>query len=414
MKRYLALLLACLLLCTTACQKASVSGGDDVPADPPANGTVTDPDGSSGNDTDPDGSGNSGSGESDGSDKPISIRITAVGDNLLHDSVSYTAQQADGSFDYSVLYDKIADVFQGSDIAFINQEVMLTDQVSAYPSIAAKGECADALKEVGFNVINLATNHSLDKGVSGLETCLQNVHDRKFEAVIGAFRTKEESTQQIILEKQGIRFGFLSYTYGINGSGLPSGKEWMISKIDEAKIRREVAALRTQCDYLIVSMHWGAEYQDTHNKQQEKQAALLAELGVDLVIGTHPHVLQPAVWYDRPDGGKMYCVYSLGNFISNQRKWATMLGGVLDMTLEFDAQGNLLQVVDAGIIPTVTHYELVAANTTRGHKVYLLQDYTQQLAESHGIRNWAGEMKLNWLQNHAAAVLQDQQRTWQK
>lgn len=405
MKRYLALLLACLMLFTTACQKVSSGSSNDVPADPPSNGEGT----NSGGEGDPDNDNNDS-----GNEKPITIRITAVGDNLLHDSVSYAAQQADDSFDYSVLYKEVASVFQGSDIAFINQEVMLTGQVSAYPSIAARAECADALKEVGFNVINLATNHTLDKGVSGLEACLQNIHEREFDAVTGAFRTKEESAQQIIVEKQGIRFGFLAYTYGINGSGLPSGKEWMIAKIDEAKIRKDVAALRENCDYLIVSMHWGTEYQDVQNKQQEKQAELLAELGVDLVIGTHPHVLQPAKWYDRPDGGKMYCTYSLGNFISNQRKWATMLGGILDMTLEFDAQGKLLRVVDAGIIPTVTHYELVATNTTRKHTVYLLEDYTQQLAENHGISNWAGSLTLKWLQNHASAVLQDQQRTWQK
>jgi poly-gamma-glutamate synthesis protein (capsule biosynthesis protein) len=340
-----------------------------------------------------------------------------VGDNLLHDSVSYSAQQADGSYDYSGLYAAVADVFRGSDIAFINQEVMLTGQVSAYPSIAAKAECADALKALGFNVINLATNHALDKGVSGLETCLQNVHDRNFDAVLGAFRSEDESKQQIILEKQGIRFGFLSYTYNINGSGLPAGKKWMVAKIDENKIRAEVTALRKECDYLIVSMHWGTEYQDKQSKTQEKQAKLLAELGVDLVIGSHPHVLQPAKWYDRPDGGKMYCTYSLGNFISNQRKWATMLGGILDITLEFDANnGALIAVKDAGIIPTVTHYNYLTTDggITRGHQVILLEDYTEDLATAHGIKNWAGELTLSWLKKHANAVLGEHQRTWQK
>ena len=465
MKKYIAFFLACLLLFAAACQKlppvdngGSTPGGTEQPGgnteqpggnteqpggnteQPGGNteqpgGNTEQPGGNTeqpgGNTEQPGGNtgntGNSGTGTgqnpggyipSKPSEFPnaVTIRITAVGDNLLHDSVSYSAQMPDGSFDYSVLYTKVADVFRGSDIAFLNQEVMLTGQVSAYPSIAAKAECADALKALGFNVINLATNHTLDKGVSGLETCLQNIHARNFDAVTGAFRTEDESKTQIILEKQGIRFGFLAYTYGINGSGLPAGKKWMVAKIDEEKMRAEVAALRKECDYLIVSMHWGQEYQNTQNSTQEKQAKLLAELGVDLVIGSHPHVLQPAKWYDRPDGGKMYCTYSLGNFISNQRKWSTMLGGILDMTLEFDTNtGALMSVKDAGIIPTVTHYNYYTTSDgfiTRDHEVLLLEDYTEDRAAAHGIKNWAGELSLSWLKKHAAGILGEHQRAW--
>lgn len=396
MKRTLALLLACLLLLCAGCRPAK-----DPAVDPDCPGQ------------------NENTGENgqtpDAPAKPdtVTLRLMAVGDNLLHDSVSYTARQPDGSFDYSVLYTAMKPVLAQSDLTFINQEVMLTGQVSAYPSLAAKGECADALQDAGFNIINLATNHTLDKGIAGLEACLQNVHSREFDAVLGAFRTKEESKQQIIVEKQGIRFGFLSYTYSLNGKGLSADDAWRVSLTEEQKIRTEVSALRQNCDYLIVSMHWGQEYKDVQNAKQESQAKLLAELGVDLVIGTHPHVIQPAVWYDRPDGGKMYCTYSLGNFISNQRKWATMLGGLLDITLEFTPDGKLKQVVDAGVIPTVTHYETTPEGS-RGHRVCLLQDYTEALAAAHGIRDHAGALTLDWLQKHAAAVLGDQMRTWQR
>ena len=111
---------------------------------------------------------------------------------------------------------------------------------------------------------------------------------------------------------------------------------------------------------------------------------MLAELGVDLVIGTHPHVIQPAVWYDRPDGGKMYCVYSLGNFVSNQHRRDTMLGGILDMTLKFDPiTGALVAVQDAGIIPMVMHFQ---DKYTIQH-AYLLEDYTAELAAAHGIKS---------------------------
>ena len=178
--------------------------------------------------------------------EPISIRITAAGDNLLHNTVSYASALPEGGYDFAPVYENIAKIIENSDIAFVNQEVMLTGEVSAYPNLAAPGENADALIGAGFNVINLATNHTLDKGVKGLEACLENVHARPFDAVLGAFRTEEESTSRCVLEKQGIRFGFLSYTYGLNGYQLPADKQWMISLIDEVKIKADLAALRPE------------------------------------------------------------------------------------------------------------------------------------------------------------------------
>ena len=401
-KRWAALLLALVMLFTAAaCSQAQ---------DPHQPDTDTGVNGS-----DQSGQDGTGDGQSDPDPdpvpQPVTIRITAAGDNLLHDPISNLAKQSDGTYDYTYMYQYVKKAIQGSDIAYINEEVMLCDVVANYPRFSAMGTVADALVDAGFNVINLATNHTLDRGVDGLETCLQNVHARDFDAVLGAFRTVEESTQQIIIEKKGIRFGFLSYTYGLNGLKLPEGKEWMVSLIEEEAIRTQAAALRQNCDYMIVSMHWGNEYQTKQNATQESLAALLAEVGTDLVIGTHPHVIQPAVWYDRPDGGKMYCVYSLGNFVSNQHKLPTMLGGLLDMTLEFDATtGQLLQVIDAGIVPTVMHFQ----NSFKVQSAYLLEDYTADLAAAHGIKKYTDPLTLDYLNQLADKVLGDQRRTWGK
>ena len=341
--------------------------------------------------------------------EPVTVRLVAAGDNLLHEPISYLAEQSDGSYDYRYLYANVKKAIQGSDLAYINEEVMLTDVVSKYPNLSARKECADALIDTGFNVINLASNHALDKGVKGLDACLENVHARKFDAVLGAFRSEEESKQQIVVEKQGIRFGFLSYTYGLNGYSLPGDQQWKVALIDRDVIRSQVTALRSQCDYLIVSMHWGQEYQTKQSTEQEELAQLLSSLGVDLVIGTHPHVIQPAVWYDRPDGGKMYCVYSLGNFASNQHKLYTMLGGLLDMTLEFNAvDGKLMSVKSAGIVPVVMHFQ----NKYKIQSVYLLQDYTAELAAAHGIKSYTDPLTLEYLNKLADKVLGDQRRLW--
>lgn len=339
--------------------------------------------------------------------EPISIRITAAGDNLLHNTVSMASELAEGGYDFYPIYENIQKIIAGSDIAFINQEVMLTGEVSAYPNLAAPAENADALIRAGFNVVNLATNHSLDKGVKGLEACLENIHARDFEAVLGAFRTEEESTQLCILEKQGIRFGFLSYTYGLNGYQLPSDKSWKIALIDEEKIRADLAAIRPECDYLIVSMHWGNEYQTAENDEQVALAQLLCDGGADLIIGTHPHVLQPMKWLESADGHRTLCAYSLGNFVSNQHKRVTMLGGILEVELLFDQDGTLLETTSAGVIPTVTHYQ-------KGYyTIYQLSEYTDELAGVHAIRNYETPFNLEYLSGLSEKILGDSAISWE-
>ena len=339
--------------------------------------------------------------------EPISIRITAAGDNLLHNTVSFACALPEGGYDFHPVYENIKKIIEGSDIAFINQEVMLTGEASAYPNLAAPTENADALIDAGFNVINLATNHTLDKGVSGLETCLETVHARPFDAVLGAFRTEEESTQLCILEKQGIRFGFLSYTYGLNGYRLPSDKQWKIALIDETKIQNDLAAIRPECDYLIVSMHWGNEYQTTESSYQNELAQLLCDGGADLIIGTHPHVLQPMKWLEREDGHKTLCAYSLGNFVSNQHKRATMLGGILEVELLFEEDGTLKEIASAGVIPTVTHYK-------KGHyTIYQLTEYTDELAAEHGMQGYETPFNMTYLAELSNKILGENAITWE-
>lgn len=339
--------------------------------------------------------------------EPISIRITAAGDNLLHNTVSMASALPEGGYDFYPIYENIQKIIEGSDIAFINQEVMLTGEVSAYPNLAAPAENADGLIQTGFNVINLATNHTLDKGMKGLETCLENVHARPFKAVLGAFRTEEESKQLCILEKQGIRFGFLSYTYGLNGYQLPADKPWKVSLIDEGKITADLEAIRPECDYLIVSMHWGNEYQTSESDYQTRLAQLLCDGGADLIIGTHPHVLQPLKWLEREDGHKTLCAYSLGNFISNQHKRVTMLGGILEVELLFEEDGTLLEITSAGVIPTVTHYK-------KGYyTIYQLSEYNDELAGVHAIRNYETPFNTEYLNELSQKILGDSAITWE-
>ena len=317
--------------------------------------------------------------------KNKTIKIVAAGDNLLHNTISFDARRDDGTYDFSSIYTRIAHITSDADIGFINQEIMLTGNISGYPRMEAPDEVADALVAIGFNVINLASNHTLDKGEDGLEACIKNVKERNFDAILGVYETEEESKQVILVEKQGITFGFLSYTYDMNGYKLSEGNEWKVDIIDEPKMVKDMKALRPLCDYLIVSMHWGAEYKTQPTSYQRKLGQLLCDYGADLIIGTHPHVLQPLEVLTSSNGKySTICAWSLGNFISNQHKLDTMLGGMLQVEVEFDENNDIVKT-RSSIIPTVTHYD----DNAKNYEVYLLENYTEELASVHGIRKHA-------------------------
>ena len=333
--------------------------------------------------------------------EPIHIRIAAVGDNLLHNTVSNGQKQADGTFDYAPLYANVSALMAGADIAFINQEVPLAGEVGAYPLLSAPTDLAPGLKQSGFNIINHATTHALDKGQKGLLTSLEALKAQGFDAVLGCYASEEEANTPIIVEKQGITFGFLSYTYGTNGIPLPEDKPWLISLIDEDKIESDMAALRPECDVLIVSLHWGNEYQLTPSDSQQALGQKVADWGADIIIGHHPHVLQPMAMLDRADGGQTLCIYSLGNFVSGQHKMDTMLGGMLWCELTFTAGQDGFAFEKAGVVPLVTHYE----GTGKNFAIIPLSDYTPELAEKHGIANYEGRASVEYFEDLAARVL---------
>jgi len=350
--------------------------------------------------------GDQGAQDPDDTEEPKNkiVKIVAAGDNLLHNTISFDAKQEDGTYDFSSIYTRIAPITSAADISFINQEIMLTGKISGYPRMEAPAEVADALIGAGFNVINLATNHTLDKGEDGLAACLKNVKERDFEAVLGAYETEEESKTPILLEKNGVTFGFLSYTYDMNGYTLSEGNEWKVDLINMSKMKQDVQNIRPLCDYLIVSMHWGTEYMTTPSDDQRNLAQLLCDNGADLIIGTHPHVLQPLETITSTNGERQtVCAWSLGNFISNQHKLSTMLGGMLQVELEFDEDNNPVGI-RASIIPTVTQYDDDAKN----YEIYLLSEYTEDLAAVHGIRLHASEpLSLAFLNELAQSVLGD-------
>jgi poly-gamma-glutamate synthesis protein (capsule biosynthesis protein) len=310
------------------------------------------------------------------------LTIIAAGDNLIHSPI-IKAGYVNGVYNFDSVYDKIRGYILPADIAFVNQETVLVDKdlgYTGYPLFGSPREVGTALAAAGFDIVNHATNHIMDKGEAGILSSMDFWDSHEGIHYLGIHRSEEErANRRIIISKNNFKVGFLSYTYGTNGINLPKGKSWLVSLIEQEKIAADIKALRPLCDYLVVSMHWGDEYKLNYNKEQEKLAAFLAEQQVDLVIGHHPHVLEPLALIKRSDGGSMPVYYSLGNFLSAHATPIkdTLLGGLMYVKLK--KIDNEISVEKIGLIPLITHYN---ANLS-GFNVYPLHEYTEDMAARH-------------------------------
>ncbi|MDR2193787.1 MAG: CapA family protein [Treponema sp.] len=311
--------------------------------------------------------------------EPDYLSIVAVGDNLYHDPM-ITLITKKNPVNPVGFYSEIAPLIENADIAFVNQETVLAGKdfgYSGYPQFNTPQNVGEALIATGFNVVNHATNHIMDKGEKAVFATM-DFWDTHPEIIrLGINRSEETSNQPVIIEKNNITVGFLSYTYGTNGLPVPKSKPYLVSLIDTRRIIKDIDALRPNCDLLVVSMHWGEEYRFQPTKEQERLAQLLADHKADIIIGHHPHVLEPAVFLTGKEGNTTLCAYSLGNFLSAQADSPTLLGGML--MLRIKKHEGMITIESTGVLPLVTHYETDYTN----FKVYPLPTYTDKSAEKH-------------------------------
>jgi len=310
------------------------------------------------------------------------LTIVAVGDNLIHEPI-IRAGFANGGYNFDFIYDKIRGYILPADIAFVNQETVLVNKelgYSGYPQFGSPKEIGTALAGMGFDVVNHATNHIMDKGEAGVLSNMDFWDSHEGIHYLGIHRSEEDrAKRQVIISKNNFKVGFLSYTYGTNGIPLPRGKSWLVSLIDQGKMTADITALRPLCDYLVVSMHWGEEYKFNYSKEQERLATFLADQQVDLVIGHHPHVIEPLVIMKRKDGGSMPVFYSLGNFLSAHVTPIkdTLLGGIMYVKLKKTEE--TISIEEIGLVPIITHYDV----SLSGFGIYPLQEYTEEMASRH-------------------------------
>ena len=261
-------------------------------------------------------------------DEESSLSLVMVGDNLIHDKIYKDAY--DGKeYNFKKMYSLIKERVSKYDLAYYNQETILGGSeigLSSYPAFNSPYEVGDAMIDAGFNLVSLATNHTLDRGETAILNSRRYWDSKENVMAVGSYSSFEDRNKIDIRKKNGISYTLLNYTYGTNGISVPKGKEYLVniwpvsgsnpssdSKYQSYKeeIKKDIERVRDQVDVLMVAMHWGIEYEYEPNSYQKDMAEFLASLGVDIIIGTHPHVIEPIEWIDNT-----LVIYSLGNFIS--------------------------------------------------------------------------------------------------
>lgn len=267
----------------------------------------------------------------DDNNHSTSISLIMAGDNLINDKLYNAAKKGDGSYDFKSMYSYIKDIVKNYDLAYYNQETILGGSeigVSSYPAFNSPYEVGDATIDTGFNLVSLATNHTLDRGEKAIINSLNYWNNKSNVLTSGSYLSNNDRNKVNIKEVNNITYTMLNYTYGTNGIKVPEGKEYLVNiwpctgnnpdndtKYQEYKevVKKDILRVRDKVDLLIVAMHFGVEYTHVPTNYQIDMAEFLSSLGVDIIIGTHPHVIMPITYIN-----DTLVIYSLGNFLSAQ------------------------------------------------------------------------------------------------
>lgn len=321
--------------------------------------------------------------------EPPTIQIVMVGDMLMHERVMESGLKEDGTYNFDHFFVNVKDTIEGADLALVNQETILGGTslgLSGYPAFNSPFELGDALVDAGFDVILHATNHTLDKGKTGVLNCM-DFWDTNYPDIsyLGINKTqKEQDTDIYIYEQEGIKIAILNYTYGTNGINPPSDMPYIVNYLEEEKVIKDLTYAKENADFTIVCPHWGTEYVLSATDSQKRWANIFMENGADLVIGTHPHVIEPVEMMTDENGNEMLVYYSIGNFINGtsgtgEGTTNRMVGGIADVTISLNENGEAY-IEEYDVIPIVCHID-----DKTDYTVYYLSDYTEELAKENHI-----------------------------
>ena len=290
-------------------------------------------------------------------------KLIAVGDIMMHDTQTRSGYDPKRqTYNFDSFFTPVKDILSTGDWVIGNLETPLAGEAAGYtgyPLFNAPAQLADAAKKAGFNILTTANNHALDRGEKGVMRTIVNIRDRKI-ASTGTAGSAADAARLLISTKNKISLAMLAYTYGTNGIPIPQGKDYLVSLIDEKKIVKDIAKARTKgADVVAISLHFGEEYQRQPNAQQKQLVENLLKAGADIILGSHPHVVQPYKIFKFPGKKgktrKAVAIYSMGNFISGQSKNYTDLGVIFQVTIRKRFPEKTTEITGIKTIPTWVH-----------------------------------------------------------
>lgn len=319
-----------------------------------------------------------------------SFTFVGVGDNLIHGAI-YLAYPNNGiGADFSDLFENTNSYTQKADLAYINAETMMAaetaEELSSYPTFNGPVSYLGAIDKAGFDWISMASNHSMDTGSTGIFFEIDELNENYPNiAHTGSYKSEKDSKTPVVKDINGIKVGLANFTYGTNGIPLPEEYPWLIDvwqkedgSIDYDAIKTKIDALKKASDVQIVAMHWGQEYMNEPDDLQKELVKYLNELGVEVIIGAHPHVIQTVELYEGPKQNTLV-YYSLGNFISAQDEPERMIGGMASFELTYDFNNKKTSFENVEFIPTITWFN----SDYSSFKTYAMPEYNDELASTH-------------------------------
>ena len=316
------------------------------------------------------------------------VSLVAVGDNVPNDALAAYADEmgsavGDGVYDWKPLFAHVKPLVSAADLAYIDQEVHIGGEdigPRGWPSFNTTDSMADAVVDCGFDLVASATNHAYDWGLYGAIEHSREIWNAQPVAFTGTATSWDEANDIPVVERNGITFAFLNYTYGVGGFSQDEIPGYSVNFIDEARIREDVPRAHASADVVIAAMHWGTENVIEPDGDELYYAQLLADLGVDVVLGSHPHVTQPMTWLSGTSGNRTLVCYSLGNFIIQHATPTPNndLEGMMSCDFvrhDEDGENGSISIENVTWIPLVYH------GVEGEYAVWPLKDYPTELAE---------------------------------
>lgn len=288
---------------------------------------------------------------------PIStITLVAAGDSLMHNTQIWSGKQLDGSYNFDTFFREVKPLIEAGDYSSTCFEAPMAGPetgYTGYPLFNSPDAAAEAFKDAGFDMLVTANNHLLDRGYRGAIRTLQVIETSGLDT-LGAYQTAEASHDFLIKDLQGIRVGYLGYTYGTNGLPIPAEHPYLINLLDRDRILEDITTLKPQVDVLVLVLHWGVEYSPQPTLEQQNLAREFCAAGADVILGSHPHVIQTMEIIPQGDRN-CFVIYSMGNFISHQRGLERNSGIILQIQYSKNHATGRTVLDKVEYIPTFSH-----------------------------------------------------------